>query len=68
MSKWKQIESGDVINHLASGRRIRGVVINDCSASYTGVYELNDKSVGDILEMIQEGCNLFFEKVKEEEK
>lgn len=68
MSKWKQIESGDVINHLASGRKIRCVVINDCSGLYTGVYELSDRSVGGVLEMIQEGCNLFFEEEKEEDK
>ncbi|WP_027294888.1 hypothetical protein [Robinsoniella sp. KNHs210] len=68
MSKWKQIESGDVINHLARGNKVRCVVISDSSALYTGVYELNDRAVGGILEMIREGFNLFFEEEKELKK
>lgn len=69
MSKWKQIESCDVINHLASGRKVKGVVIDDrYSVSGSGVYNLCNRSIIDVLEMIQEGCNLFFEEVEEEEK
>ena len=68
MSKWKQIESCDVMNHLLQHKNITAVLLRATFLIARGIYDLNDSRLDLINRLIKNNNVMFFEEVKEEEK
>lgn len=68
MSKWKQIESCDVMNHLLQHKNIKAVLLKATFFIASGIYDLDDSRLNLINRLIKNNNVMFFKEEKEEEK